>query len=114
MPLNFFWTEVKRISFIQMTKKLKLQQQMKDASLSPADILKTTKTDIVTRQQDVLRNKERLCNIYVLKNPLVAKKSKKYHWSEYETMLLDNYTQFGNNGSNNIFSVDNDMGSMLP
>ena len=22
------------------------------------------------------------------------------------TMLLDNYTQFGNNGSNNIFTVD--------
>ena len=24
-----------------------------------------------------------------------------------KTMLLDNYTQFGTNGSNNIFSVDN-------
>ncbi len=78
-----------------------------DASLSPADILKNYQNGYSYKMAGRATDQGKVIQ-YIRLRPISSEEVKEILIGvNMETMLLDNYTQFGNNGSNNIFSVDN-------
>ncbi len=78
-----------------------------DASLSPADILKNYQNGYSYKMAGRATDQGKVIQ-YIRLRPISSEEVKEILIGvNMKTMLLDNYTQFGNNGSNNIFSVDN-------
>lgn len=78
-----------------------------DASLSPADILKNYQNGYSYKMAGRATDQGKVIQ-YIRLRPISSEEIKEILIGvNMKTMLLDNYTQFGNNGSNNIFSVDN-------
>ena len=78
-----------------------------DASLSPADILKNYQNGYSYKMAGRATDQGKVIQ-YIRLKPVSSEEIKEILIGvNMKTMLLDNYTQFGNNGSNNIFSVDN-------
>ena len=78
-----------------------------DASLSPADILKNYQNGYSYKMAGRATEQGKVVQ-YIRLKPVSSEEIKEILIGvNMKTMLLDNYTQFGNNGSNNIFSVDN-------
>ncbi len=78
-----------------------------DASLSPADILKNYQNGYSYKMAGRATDQGKVIQ-YIRLRPISSEEVKeRLIGVNMKTMLLDNYTQFGNNGSNNIFSVDN-------
>lgn len=78
-----------------------------DASLSPADILKNYQNGYSYKMAGRATDHGKVIQ-YIRLRPISSEEVKEILIGvNMKTMLLDNYTQFGNNGSNNIFSVDN-------
>lgn len=78
-----------------------------DASLSPADILKNYQNGYSYKMAGRATEQGKVVQ-YIRLRPISSEEVKEILIGvNMKTMLLDNYTQFGNNGSNNIFSVDN-------
>jgi len=78
-----------------------------EASLSPADILKNYQNGYSYKMAGRATEQGKVVQ-YIRLKPVSSEEIKEILIGvNMKTMLLDNYTQFGNNGSNNIFSVDN-------
>lgn len=78
-----------------------------EASLSPADILKNYQNGYSYKMAGRATEQGKVVQ-YIRLKPVSSQEIKEILIGvNMKTMLLDNYTQFGNNGSNNIFSVDN-------
>lgn len=78
-----------------------------DASLSPADILKNYQNGYSYKMAGRATDQGKVIQ-YIRLRPISSEEVKEILIGvNMKTMLLDNYTQFGTNGSNNIFSVDN-------
>ena len=78
-----------------------------EASLSPADILKNYQNGYSYKMAGRATEQGKVVQ-YIRLKPISSEEIKEILIGvNMKTMLLDNYTQFGNNGSNNIFSVDN-------
>ena len=78
-----------------------------EASLSPADILKNYQNGYSYKMAGRATEQGKVVQ-YIRLKPVSREEIKEILIEvNMKTMLLDNYTQFGNNGSNNIFSVDN-------
>ena len=78
-----------------------------DSSLSPADILKNYQNGYSYKMAGRATDQGKVIQ-YIRLRPISSEEVKEILIGvNMKTMLLDNYTQFGNNGSNNIFSVDN-------
>ena len=78
-----------------------------DASLSPADILKNYQNGYSYKMAGRATEQGKVVQ-YIRLKPVSSEEIKEILIGvNMKTMLLDNYTQFGNNDSNNIFSVDN-------
>ena len=78
-----------------------------DASLSPADILKNYQNGYRYKMAGRATDQGKVIQ-YIRLRPISSEEVKEILIGvNMKSMLLDNYTQFGNNGSNNIFSVDN-------
>ncbi len=78
-----------------------------EASLSPADILKNYQNGYSYKMAGRATDQGKVIQ-YIRLRPISSEEVKEILIGvNMKTMLLDNYTQFGNNGSNNIFSVDN-------
>ena len=77
-----------------------------EVSLSPADILKTYQNVYSYKMAGRATEQGKVVQ-YIRLKPVSSEDIKEILIVvNMKTMLLDNYTQFGNNGSNNIFSVD--------
>ncbi|MAZ96715.1 MAG: hypothetical protein CMP53_04245 [Flavobacteriales bacterium] len=77
-----------------------------EVSLSPADILKTYQNGYSYKMAGRATEQGKVVQ-YIRLKPVSSEDIKEILIGvNMKTMLLDNYTQFGNNGSNNIFSVD--------
>ena len=78
-----------------------------DASLSPADILKNYQNGYSYKMAGRATDQGKVIQ-YIRLRPISSEEVKEILIGvNMKTMLLDNYKQFGTNGSNNIFSVDN-------
>ena len=78
-----------------------------EASLSPADILKNYQNGYSYKMAGRATEQGKVVQ-YIRLKPVSSEEIKEILIGvNMKTMLLDNYTQFGNNDSNNIFSVDN-------
>lgn len=78
-----------------------------EASLSPADILKNYQNGYSYKMAGRATDQGKVIQ-YIRLRPISSEEVKEILIGvNMKTMLLDNYTQFGTNGSNNIFSVDN-------
>lgn len=78
-----------------------------EASLSPSDILKNYQNGYSYKMAGRATDQGKVIQ-YIRLRPISSEEVKEILIGvNMKTMLLDNYTQFGNNGSNNIFSVDN-------
>ena len=78
-----------------------------EASLSPADILKNYQNGYSYKMAGRATEQGKVVQ-YIRLKPVSSEEIKEILIGvNMKTMLLDNYTQFGNNSSNNIFSVDN-------
>jgi len=78
-----------------------------EASLSPADIVKNYQNGYSYKMAGRATEQGKVVQ-YIRLKPVSSEEIKEILIGvNMKTMLLDNYTQFGNNGSNNIFSVDN-------
>ena len=78
-----------------------------EASLSPANILKNYQNGYSYKMAGRATEQGKVVQ-YIRLKPVSSEEIKEILIGvNMKTMLLDNYTQFGNNGSNNIFSVDN-------
>ena len=78
-----------------------------EASLSPADILKNYQNGYSYKMAGRATEQGKVVQ-YIRLKPVSSEEIKEILIGvNMKTMLFDNYTQFGNNGSNNIFSVDN-------
>ena len=78
-----------------------------EASLSPSDILKNYQNGYSYKMAGRATDQGKVIQ-YIRLRPISSEEVKEILIGvNMKTMLLDNYTQFGTNGSNNIFSVDN-------
>ena len=78
-----------------------------EASLSPADILKNYQNGYSYKMAGRATDQGKVIQ-YIRLRPISSEEVKEILIGvNMKTMLLDNYKQFGTNGSNNIFSVDN-------
>jgi len=77
-----------------------------ETSLAPADILKNYQNGYSYKMAGRATEKGQTIQ-YIRLKPVTSEEVKEILIGvNMNTMLLDNYTQFGNNGSNNIFTVD--------
>lgn len=77
-----------------------------ETSLAPADILKNYQNGYSYKMAGRATEKGKTIQ-YIRLKPVTSEEVKEILIGvNMNTMLLDNYTQFGNNGSNNIFTVD--------
>ncbi len=78
-----------------------------ETSLSPSDILKNYQNGYSYKMAGRSTDQGKVIQ-YIRLRPISSEEVKEILIGiNMKTMLLDNYTQFGTNGSNNIFSVDN-------
>ncbi|MEC8459150.1 MAG: outer membrane lipoprotein carrier protein LolA [Bacteroidota bacterium] len=78
-----------------------------ETSLSPSDILKNYQNGYSYKMAGRSTDQGKVIQ-YISLRPISSEEVKEILIGiNMKTMLLDNYTQFGTNGSNNIFSVDN-------
>lgn len=78
-----------------------------EASLSPSDILKNYQNGYSYKMAGRATDQGKVIQ-YIRLRPISSEEVKEILIGvNMKTMLLDNYKQFGTNGSNNIFSVDN-------
>lgn len=88
-------------------KEIEVAATDEEASLSPADILKNYQNGYSYKMAGRATEQGKVVQ-YIRLKPVSSEEIKEILIGvNMKTMLLDNYTQFGNNGSNNIFSVDN-------
>ena len=78
-----------------------------ETSLRPSDILKNYQNGYSYKMAGRSTDQGKVIQ-YIRLRPISSEEIKEILIGiNMKTMLLDNYTQFGTNGSNNIFSVDN-------
>ena len=78
-----------------------------ETSLRPSDILKNYQNGYSYKMAGRSTDQGKVIQ-YIRLRPISSEEVKEILIGiNMKTMLLDNYTQFGTNGSNNIFSVDN-------